>query len=96
MRVDLIPARVMAEMATPHLDSLLGPVQILYVQAPHEQETLDPANQDLATITVMVIEVTGKGFPGLGIIGLDQGSLGIIAPCAVRRIIGLSTVVSTW
>ncbi len=81
----------------PHLDSLLGPVRILYVQAPHEQETLDPANQDLATIIAgMVIEVTGIGFPGLGIIGLDQGSLGIIAPYAVRRIIGLWTVVSTW
>ncbi len=86
----------MAEMATPHLDSLLGPVRILYVQAPHEQETLDPANQDLAATTVMVIEVTGIGFPGLGIIGLDQGSLGIIAPYAVRRITGLLTVVSTW
>jgi hypothetical protein len=94
--MDLIPAQIMAEVATPHLDSLLGPVRILYVQAPHEQETLDPANQDLATITGMVIEVTGKGFPGPGIIGLDQGSLGIIAPSAVRRIIGLSMVVSTW
>jgi hypothetical protein len=86
----------MAEVATPHLDSSLGPVRILYVQAPHEQETLDPANQDLATITGTVIEVTGKGFPGREIIGLDQGSLGTIAPYAVRRIIGLSTVVSTW
>jgi hypothetical protein len=44
----------------------------------------------------MVLEVTGKGFPGREIIGLDQGSLGIIAPYAVRRIIGLSMVVSTW
>jgi hypothetical protein len=44
----------------------------------------------------MVIEVTGKGFPGPGITGLDQGSLGTIAPYAVRRIIGLSMVVSTW
>ncbi len=92
----MFPVPIMAEMAKPHLDSLLGPVRILCAPAPHEQETSDPANQDLATITVMVIEVTGKGFPGLGIIDLDQGSLGTIAPYAVRRIIGLSTVVSTW